>query len=59
MGFSDFKEKAKEMSTFFVNNGYPSTVINDTLQKVIKIPRQEALKNRRSNQASRRIPLTL
>ena len=47
------------MSTFFVNNGYPSTVINDALQKVIKIPRQEALKNRRSNQASERIPLAL
>ena len=34
-------------------------VINDALQKVIKIPRQEALKNRRNNQASERIPLIL
>ena len=33
-----FREKAKEMSTFFVNNGYSSEIINDALQKVIKIP---------------------
>ena len=55
----DFREKAKEMSTFFMNNGYPSTVINDALQKVINISRQEALKNRKSNQTSERIPLIL
>ena len=55
----DFREKAKEMSTFFMNNGYPSTVINDAFQKVIKISRQEELKNRRSNQTSERIPLIL
>lgn len=55
----DFKEKAKEMSSFFVNNGYPSKVINDALQNVLNIPRQEAMKNRRNNQASERIPFTL
>ena len=47
------------MSKFFTNNGYPSKVINDALEKVTKISRQEAMKPRRKNQTSERIPFTL
>ena len=55
----DFKNKAQEMSTYFTNNGDPKKVINDALEKVANIPRQEAMKPRRKNEASERMPLTL
>ena len=47
------------MSIYFTNNGYPMKVINDALEKVTNIPRQEAMKPRRKNEASEGIPLTL
>ena len=55
----DFKNKAKEMCTFFNNNGYPPHVINSALQRITNISRPDALKVKNKSRNNERIPLTL
>ena len=54
----DFLQKCQEMSTFFESRGYPSDLLQNVLERVSSVTRQEALEKRvRENEG--RIPLVL
>ena len=54
----DFLQKCQEMSTFFKSHGYPLDLLQNALERVSSITRQEALeKHVRENEG--RIPLVL
>ena len=55
----DFKCKAKEMCTFFTNNGYPPHVIDSALKGISNIARPDALRVTDKSRNNERIPLTL
>ena len=53
----DFESKCDEMRSFFINRGYPHSLISDALAKVSKISRSSAL-TPKTPSSSDRVPFT-
>eukprot|EP00061_Rhincodon_typus_P017502 g46215.t1 len=56
---ANFDKEASDMSTFFLNRGFPSSVIDRALFKVRPISRTSALTPSLSSRSSDRVPLIL
>ena len=55
----DFADKAKEICKFFVDSGYPKSIIDDALERISRTSRQQALQAKPIKTSEDRIPLTL
>ena len=55
----DFESKTQEMSTFFNNSNYPTTVTNSAMEKVSPLTQEDALLPADKQNTNERIPITL
>ena len=55
----DFADKAKEMCQFFMDSGCPKSIIEDALERISRVSRQQALQAKPNKTSEDRIPLTL
>ena len=56
---SDFLQQAENMSTFFLERGYPSNIVTDAKNRASRIPRSQALTPKSTSESSDRTILTL